>query len=260
MASSSVKGTPAGSSGIDYGIDAPEMMRNLASRGAMLFVLGIAIWFMNREVNPAGGRALMSVMVSIGLSLGAGAAVMYWSSKVAKLSMRDQILDSLDLKGDEKILDVGCGRGLMLIGAAKRLKPGGKATGVDVWSAADLSDNTAEAAMANARAEGVATMVRIENADARRLPYAAHSFDVVTSSLAIHNIPEAADRKRALDEMLRVVKPSGQIVIWDIFKAGEYLEHFRAAGAQVVKESGTSLLWCVPGKWFVVRKPASIVN
>ncbi len=58
---------------------------------------------------------------------------MVWSSRVAKLKLRDRLLDSLALKGDEKILDVGCGRGLLLIGAAKRLKTG-KATGIDVWS------------------------------------------------------------------------------------------------------------------------------
>ena len=41
------------------------------------------------------------------------------------------------LTGDEKVLDVGCGRGLLLIGAAKRLKSG-KATGIDVWDASVL--------------------------------------------------------------------------------------------------------------------------
>jgi cyclopropane fatty-acyl-phospholipid synthase-like methyltransferase len=44
------------------------------------------------------------------------------------------------LRGDETVLDVGYGRGLHLIGAAKRLTTG-KAPGVDIWQAEDLSGN-----------------------------------------------------------------------------------------------------------------------
>ena len=253
MAATTVKGSPAVPSKADYGLDAPGMVRNIATRGAMLFLLGLGLWYMNRETNPHGGTALFVVLGIAGLGFGAAAGVMVWSSRVAKLAMREQILDSVSWRGDEKVLDVGCGRGLMVVGAAKRLKSG-RATGVDVWNAADLSGNNAEAAMANARAEGVASLVKIENSDARRLSYAANSFDVVVSSLALHNISESEERGKALDEMLRVVKPGGQILIWDLFKYGEYLARFRAAGAEIVSESGLSLLWCVPGKWFVVKK------
>ncbi len=62
---------------------------------------------------------------------------MIWDSKVGKLWSRDRQLDGLKLRGDELVLDVGCGRGLLLIGAAKRLTTG-KAVGVDIWNAEDL--------------------------------------------------------------------------------------------------------------------------
>jgi cyclopropane fatty-acyl-phospholipid synthase-like methyltransferase len=65
---------------------------------------------------------------------------MIWDSKVGKLWARDRLLDGLELRGDETVLDVGCGRGLLLIGAAKRLTTG-KAPGVDIWQAEDLSGN-----------------------------------------------------------------------------------------------------------------------
>ena len=80
---------------------------------------------------------------------------MVWSSRVAKLRLRDQLLDSLALRGDERVLDVGCGRGLLAIGAAKRLK-NGKVIGIDVFNPFDLSGNSPEAAKANAKIEGVA--------------------------------------------------------------------------------------------------------
>ena len=205
---------------------------------------------MNRETNPQGGISLFAVLAVLGVGFGAMAGWMFWSSRTVKIALRDQILDAISWSGDEKVLDVGCGRGLMLIGAARRLKAG-KATAVDNWTD---SDTTAETAVANAKAEGVGDKVKIENSDLRRLPYQANSFDVVTSGLALHNLAEASDRAKALDEMLRVVKPGGQVVVWDIRVAAEALQHFQQAGAEIASQSGLSLLWGVPGKWFVARK------
>jgi cyclopropane fatty-acyl-phospholipid synthase-like methyltransferase len=65
---------------------------------------------------------------------------MLYSSRVGKLRMRGLVIDALGLRGNERVLDVGCGRGLLLIEAAKRL-PEGEAVGLDLWSTRDLSDN-----------------------------------------------------------------------------------------------------------------------
>jgi SAM-dependent methyltransferase len=238
----------------DYGLDAPKTVRTMFIRGTTILLLGIGMWYMNRAENPRGGTALFFALTAISIAFFAAGGVMVWSSKTAKVAMRERILDSLEWRGDEKVLDVGCGRGLMLIGAAKRLGKSGKATGVDVWSTVDLSGNSGEAAMANAKVEGVSDRVRVETNDARRLPYQNAAFDVVVSSLAIHNIPDALERAKALDEMLRVTKPGGHIVVWDIFHYDEYLRHLTNAGVEIVRQSGLSLLWCVPGKWFVARK------
>jgi cyclopropane fatty-acyl-phospholipid synthase-like methyltransferase len=55
-----------------------------------------------------------------------------WSSKIGKIRETKRILGVYDWSGDEKVLDVGCGRGLMLIAVAKRLTKG-KAFRVDIW-------------------------------------------------------------------------------------------------------------------------------
>ena len=49
---------------------------------------------------------------------------MIWYSKVGKQQIRKQLLGLVPWRGDEMVLDVGCGRGLVMIGAAKQLITG----------------------------------------------------------------------------------------------------------------------------------------
>src|SRR5215510_5654339 len=65
------------------------------------------------------------------------------------------LLDQLHLRGDERILDMGCGRGAVLLMAAEHLTTG-RAVGVDLWRGVDQSGNAMEATKQNAVAEGVA--------------------------------------------------------------------------------------------------------
>src|SRR4051812_10841343 len=155
----------------DYGIDAPGKVRERFMRGVVIFLLGFGMWYMNRAENPSGGMALFIVLAILGLVYVAIGGYMLWSSRTGKFGVRDRMLDALPWRGDEKVLDVGCGRGLLLIGAAKRLT-NGKVTGIDSWGA-EGAGSSAEATVANARAEGVGEKVKVENGDARRLPYQA---------------------------------------------------------------------------------------
>jgi len=240
----------------DYGIDAPKMVRHMFRRGILVFLLGAAIWFMNRSSAPGPGLGLFCVLGCIGLGFVGTALFMRWSSQVGKLRVRDQILEALPWRGDEKVLDAGCGRGLFLTGAAKRISKPAKATGVDIWSTDDLAGNSAEAAMANARAEGVADRVKVDTGDLRKLPYGPSVFDTVVSSLAIHNLDDE-DRDKAVRELWRVLKAGGHLAIFDIGHTGDYLDILKAAGAELVRESGFSMLWMIPTtRWFIVRKPA----
>ena len=237
----------------DYGIDAPILVKRMLTRAAWTLGVGLALYFINHNEYPETSAKLLAVLGLIGLAFLATGAFMIWSSKVAKPQLRDRLLDSLELKGDEKVLDVGCGRGLMLIGAAKRLKSG-KATGIDIWSAHDLSGNSPDAAKQNAKIEGVSDKVRIENGDARHMVYPEKNFDVVISSLAIHNIPDRDERRQAVREMWRVLKPGGKLLIFDIFHTADYANVLREAGATDVTLSGLGFLWCVPSRSLVARK------
>src|SRR5262249_52034121 len=137
----------------DYGIDAPGVIRNLIIVGIVGPVIWSIVTFVVWPSNPSLPRWIL-VLTGIGLNSGVLCILMavwiFWESKVGKLRTRERLLDKIAWKGDERVLDVGCGRGLMLIGAAKRLG-GGRATGIDVWQAEDLTGNDPAAALENAR-------------------------------------------------------------------------------------------------------------
>jgi arsenite methyltransferase len=236
----------------DYGLDAPGIVKDMFTRGGWFLAFGLALWFMNREEYRGPAWSLLSVLGSIGLAFVIVGAVMLWSSRVAKLKLRDEILDAAELKGDEKVLDAGCGRGLLLIGAAKRLKAG-RATGVDIWSTEDLSNNSSEATRDNAKLEGVADKVRVESGDVRKLVYPEANFDVVVSSLVVHNLGGADERAQAIREMYRVLKPGGRLAMYDILKTREYAKVLESCGARNITLGQMRLLWMVPG-WLLTAK------
>jgi SAM-dependent methyltransferase len=197
---------------------------------------------------PLGADELHVVLapaaVSIGATCLAMALWMIWSSKVGKVRERERLLDTLVWRGDEQVLDVGCGRGLMLIGAARRLGSG-HVTGIDLWRTEDLAGNAPEATLANAAAEGVRERVSLKTGDMCALPFGDASFDVILSQAAVHNVPQAAGRKRAVEEMARVLRPGGTILLADIRHLGDYADALRGQGLEARVEGsaiGRSLL------------------
>jgi arsenite methyltransferase len=184
----------------------------------------------------------------------AQAGLMVRSSRAGKLAGRDRVLDDLPWRGDESVLDVGCGRGLLLIGAAKRLTTG-RAVGLDLWRRQDQAGNDPAATLANARAEGVAERVELCDGDARRLPFDDSTFDVVVSSLALHNIVGAAGRATAIGEIARVLRPGGHVAILDYRNTGQYAAVLITAGLRDVHRSERR--WSRPPESMACRRTSS---
>jgi len=145
---------------------------------------------------------------------------MLWYSKVGKLRLREELLDQIPWEGHERVLDVGCGRGLLTVGAARRLSTG-KAIGVDLWLRAALSGNGPERVLENAYREGVAGRVEATKGDVRKLPFENHSFDVVVSNFVFHELPTRAEREVMAREMVRVLRPGGRIALVDFIFTGQ---------------------------------------
>jgi SAM-dependent methyltransferase len=160
-------------------------------------------------------QSAVAALAGVGGAVVAGSAASYlYSTGPGKRAIWAQLLDELGLRGDEHVLDVGCGRGAVLMLAARRL-PAGRAVGADVWRRRDQSGNSRAATERNAVAEGVRDRVELVDADARDLPFASASFDLVVSSLALSNIRGADGRAQALREAARVLRPGGRLRIVD---------------------------------------------
>jgi len=184
-----------------YGIDAPYASALLAGLVVLYVVLAIVT-----------GRVVFWLVVPFILAVEAWH--LYFTLR-GKFVVWAELLDRLRLRGDERILDLGCGRGAVLLMAAQHLTTG-RAVGVDLWRTVDQSGNSAEATQRNAVAEGVADRVELHTGDLTALPFEDNSFDVVLSSLAIHNISGRAGREKAISEAVRVLRPGGRLLIADI--------------------------------------------
>jgi arsenite methyltransferase len=233
----------------DYGLDAPGLVRNFLVWGIVLALagLGAGTW----ANNTLGNSFFLPIIFILGIGLlaaGIGflfsSILMFWSSRFGKMRARDRLLDDLQLRGDETVLDVGCGRGLLLLGAAQRL-PHGKALGLDLWSQEDQSGNCKRMTLANACAESVTRRVEVHDGDMRKMPFADASVDVAMASLSIHNIYNREGRRRAINEIVRVLKPGGKVALMDIQHVQEYADDLIAAGICDVQVSGLSF-WIYP--------------
>ncbi|WP_242440901.1 class I SAM-dependent methyltransferase [Streptomyces sp. CB02923] len=182
------------------------------------------------------------------LVMAVGFVLYVHATRRGKFAVWEELLDALELRGDERILDLGCGRGAVLLAGARRL-PEGHAVGVDLWRAADQLGNAESATSRNAQAEGVDARVDLRTGDLRDLPFEDGAFDVVLSSLAIHNIKEAEGRRKAVAEAARVLRPGGRLVIVDIGRSvaryGETLGTLPVSGI-AVRSVGWRMWWGGP--------------
>jgi SAM-dependent methyltransferase len=230
----------------DYGIDAPKVIANLGVLGLVLVLAGLGFRY---ERGYGWGWGLVwwgSAWISTALLM-----VLY--AKFGKFKQRDRILALAGLSSAQSVLDVGCGRGLLAIGAARK---GARAIGIDIFQKEDLSGNSLEKTLANVRAEGVDGRVEIRHEDARAMTFADGAIDRVVSNLCLHNIAQKPERERALAEIARVLAPGGRAVISDYKLVDEYAAFFTARGYAVTKHGPYLMDTFPPLRVCVAIKPA----
>jgi ubiquinone/menaquinone biosynthesis C-methylase UbiE len=140
-------------------------------------------------------------------------------------SLRERMLDLARVQPGESVLDVGCGTGTLAIAAKRRVGDAGTVDGID--ASPEMIERARKKTM---RAHvGVA----FQTAAAELLPFETSRFDLVLSTVMLHHLPRDV-RPQAIQEMRRVVKPHGRILIVDFGKrTAEHrglLAHFHRHG------------------------------
>ncbi|MFG1708248.1 class I SAM-dependent methyltransferase [Nonomuraea sp. M3C6] len=234
-----------------YGFDAPWALAGLLF-GAIVLV-GLAVISFAVDILAAGVAFLFGGLYTL-----ASAASYLYTTRRGKFAVWAAELERLE--GDERLLDLGCGRGAVLLLAAGRLEKG-RATGVDLWRSRDQSGNEEPVTRANAEAEGVSGRVELVTGDMRDLPFEDGSFDVVVSSLAIHNISDAEGRAEAVREAHRVLRPGGLMLVADFQHTPAYEATLREFGVIDIRRRDLGWRFWYGGPWFgtvmlEARKPS----
>jgi arsenite methyltransferase len=210
-----------------FGVDAPKVPAALGATAVLLIIIGCLLMITEGFVPGL-------VTLIFALFFGSCALSYLYTTLYGKFIWWTDLLDDARLKGSEYAVDLGCGRGAVLISLAKRLTTG-RVSGIDLWRNQDQSGNDIEATKHNARVCGVEDRVELNTGNITTLPYYDEQFDLVVSSLAIHNLKVREDRRKAISEAVRVLEPGGKIIITDISHTDEYADWLSEAGMEGVR-------------------------
>lgn len=128
--------------------------------------------------------------------------------------LRNMTIDLAMLKSGENLLDVGCGTGGVTIPGKKRVGQNGKAAGID--------PSPEMIAVASQKASRMGLEIDFRLGVIETLPYPDESFDVVTSSLMMHHLPQDLQVK-GMAEIYRVLKPGGRLLIADTLRPSGFI-------------------------------------
>jgi len=174
-------------------------------------------------------------------------------TRVARFRDAERLLDEVAWRGDEVVLDLGCGDGLMAIAAARRA-PGGRVIAIDDWDRPHGGRQGSPARVReNADAEGVAGRLEVRHGPLDRLDLPDDSVDVATACFCLHHLPEAR-RARALGELARVLRPGGRLLIADVARRAEYAQVLATLALQRVERRSRTFPAALFG-WVLADKP-----
>ena len=162
-------------------------------------------------------------------------------------AFRRHILELTALAGGECLLDAGCGTGMMALRTAARY-PGCTLHGIDI------SPKMIAVARRDAEKQGLAVDFCVGSIT--DLPYPGDSFDVVTTNIMYHHL-DVAEKRRAIAEIARVLKPGGRYVSAEFgprarnalqrhLAKGEYTlypSHLTEAGLAIAHEELGAFAW-----------------
>lgn len=136
------------------------------------------------------------------LDFGAGLYDPLFRLTVEEERLREKLIELAHLKGEEKVLDIGCGTGTFDSMVYQSLEEGS-------ICAVDISDKMVKTAKRKAERNGLG--IDYGMASSTDLPYESSEFDVVFTSLIFHHL-DWNEKRRTLQEIHRVLKPRGKYI------------------------------------------------
>jgi ubiquinone/menaquinone biosynthesis C-methylase UbiE len=185
---------------------------------AALAVVGVALWWRRHpSACPYGQR--------------------FWVQAPHPLITRPRLREALSPSAGERILEIGPGTGYYTMPVAEWVGAAGTLEIFDIQQ--EMLDHTVR----TARGRGLENIVATRG-DARSLPYADGRFDAAYLVTVLGEIP---DQQAALGELARVIRPSGRLVLGELFGDPHFVrlavlqERAERAGFQLERRVGTRL-------------------
>lgn len=231
-----------------YGLDRPRQARGTLSAGMALGVVTLVLAIVLGDLGGPNGILILVLLIAF-VAVFVVSAGLFRTSRTTKVKAADRMLDGLDLRGDERAVDLGCGTGLLCAGLAVRL-PQGSVVGVDAWVENALQPTGRPLAKQTLQLAGV-KKVSILTGSVRELPLADAGMDLAVSRDCLASLPSREARREAIEELARVVAPGGRVALLEPFHTKELAAHLTAAGFRDVERSG---------RWWILMPPHRLIT
>lgn len=231
-----------------YGLDRPRQARGTLTAGMGLGVLALVLAFVLGDLGGPNGLIVLALLIAFVIVLVISAGL-FRTSRTTKVQAADRMLNGLDLVGNERALDLGCGSGLLCAGLAVRL-PQGSVVGVDSWVENQLLPTGKPLAKKTLQLAGVKG-VQLRTGTIRELPVSDASIDLAVSRDAISMLPRGTARIEAVQELARVVRPGGRVALLEPSGTGQLASQLREAGFTDVVRGP---------RWWILMPPHRLVT
>jgi len=153
-----------------------------------------------------------------------------------EFALKRHLIAQAQIKNGHRVLDLGSGTGTLAI-LIKQTHPGSEVVGLDADPKA--------LALSHTKAAAAGLRVRFDQGLAFRLPYGDNSFDRVLSSLVFHHL-SAENKQRTLGEIFRVLRPGGELHIFDFGKPHNILAHLISLVMRRLEETSDNIKGVLP--------------
>ncbi len=155
---------------------------------------------------------------------------------IRESTIKLRLVEQMNVKKGHRILDLGCGTGTLTI-MIKKAEPEAEVIGLDIDPKILI--------FARSKVEREGLDITFELGAATELPYPDESFDRVVSSMVFHHL-NRENKIRALKEMLRVLRPEGELHVADFGKPHNALMYLISLFARHFERTSDNIKGLLP--------------